>query len=179
MEQISVYYDDRDSRCREYIRCLNQYDNVRCKKASHYGEKMFIYEPEDIVGFIFSSNDGDVPAEISHIISRMIMNKRGKCFLIVTGGKKEMKALKSAVNHLEKRGYHVLRCCSPYLLEKKNLSVQEGIEKIMKDICEAENSQKVSDIEVYMKAEMKKSKSLRKKVWEEITKYVNYLKIKK
>lgn len=75
--------------------------------------------------------------EISHIISRMIMNKRGKCFLIVTGGNKEMKALKSAVNHLEKRGYHVLRCCSPYLLEKKNLSVQEGIEKIMKDICKA------------------------------------------
>ena len=57
--------------------------------------------------------------------------------------------------------------------------MQEGIEKIMKGICEAESSQKVSDIEVYMKAEMKKSKSLRKKVWEEITKYVNYLKIKK
>lgn len=75
--------------------------------------------------------------EISHIICRMIMNKRGKCFLIVTGGNKEMKALKSAVNRLEKRGYHVLRCCSPYLLEKKNLSVQEGIEKIMKDICKA------------------------------------------
>ena len=164
MEQISVYYDDRDSRCREYIRYLNQYDNVSCKKASLHGEKMFIYEPEDIVGFIFSSDDGEVPSEIIHIISRMIMNKRGKCFLIVTGGKKEMKALKSAVNHL---------------LEKKNLSVQEGIEKIMKGICEAESSQKVSDIEVYMKAEMKKSKSLRKKVWEEITKYVDYLKIKK
>lgn len=173
MERISVYYDDRDSRCSEYVRYFRQYDQVSCRKASHYGEKMFIFEPEDIVGFVFSSNDGEVSEEIRHIISRMIMNKNGKCFLMVVGGKKEMKALKSAVNYLEKRGYHVFQCSSPYLLSKKNLSVQEGIDSIMQKIYE-KDQKKMTDIEEHLKSEMKISRSIRKKVWKEIGRYIHY-----
>lgn len=134
MDKCTIYYDDTCKSSTTYAEQLGKSMEVECKRASNYKSNQLIYEPNHIVGFIFPSDNGRIPADMNRIILRIIMNKKSYVFLFVTDGAREMKAIKSAVDSLGSRGYQADCIYSKYILEKYHIA--DSTERIWKDIQE-------------------------------------------
>lgn len=71
---------------------------------------------------------------MSHIIWRIVADKNQDHMILVTGGKRELKAIESAQKDMEKRGYHVRHVYFRYLLEKYKVKGEEATDRILKDL---------------------------------------------
>lgn len=134
MEKCTIYYDDSKSSCRAAAEALSCYEEVTCKKTSEFARQTFIYEGSSNVGFIFESDKEKVPYAIKHIIWRIVMNKGGYVFVVVTGGAREFEALKTVNDELSQRGYQISNLYSKYIFEKNHLDSKEMITKIIQDM---------------------------------------------
>ncbi|MBO5461410.1 MAG: hypothetical protein J5983_06415, partial [Ruminococcus sp.] len=160
--------------CREYANYFEQYERVICKRISDYSDKILAFESEKNVGFVFSSTSKRLSDKVSQFLSHIIMDKKSRCFLMVTGGKRELGALKQAVHELESRGFRVGKCSSPYLLKKKETDVEKEIADIVKRIHMYDSDIRISDIEECYRQRIRSSKPLRNRIRKETKKYLKY-----
>lgn len=175
MDQITVYYDGDKSKCREYAEFLSKIENVTCKNAADYTEEFMIQESNSVVGFIYESGKETIPYSIKHVIWRLIMNKNGKCFVIVLGGSKELLSLREAAEELETRGYTVVKGYTQYFFEKNKMKPEESAAWVLNEV---ENHQEGSLLSKgrELKEELKTSSDLRKKLRKERKNYRMYRK---
>ena len=172
MNWCTVYYDDTKSSCREYAKLFGQYEGILCKPASEYIGYPLIYEENSAVGFVFESDKDNVPYAVRHIIWRIIMSKKGQYFLAVTGGDRELTAIRCAVEDLEVRGYEVSNVYSKYMFEKYHMELGISAEKIVSDLENGEEQ-----FRIYAKAAQGMSKKeLRKMLRNELKEYKKHKK---
>ena len=101
MEKLIIFYDDTRPSC---CRCISRFEgkeNVECRKASEYLEKSLFFATNARIGLVFESDDGKVPYVISHVIWRMNADKTKDHMILVTGGRREFKAIETARNDME------------------------------------------------------------------------------
>ena len=134
MEKLIIFYDDTKAGCCRCVSRFETYENVECRKASDYKDKTLIFATGAKVGFVFESENGKVPYAISHIIWRMVGDKKEEHMLLVTGGSREFRAIRSATKDMEKRGYHVRYIYTRYMLEKYKVKEEDAIEWRLTDI---------------------------------------------
>lgn len=134
MEKLIIFYDDAKAGCCRCAEKLAQYDHVECRKASDYREKSLIFATGAKIGLLFESENGRVPYGISHIIWRMTADKKKEHMILVTGGSRELKAIRTARRDMEKRGYNVRDIYTRYMLEKNRLSEEDAIEWVINDV---------------------------------------------
>lgn len=172
MRSVTIYYDDEKSICREYIEIFSEYEGITCKKVTDFGDTPIIFEDNDHVGFLFESTKEKIPSAVRHVIERLIMNKKGRCFVAVTGGRREMAALREANMELAKRGYQVKNVYSQYLFEKSHMDIIKAVEKMMED---AENE--LNNLELYkQRVEEHTNRQIRKYMRRELRAYKDYRK---
>lgn len=175
MSWCTVYYDDSRSSCREYVEIFEGYEGVLCKPASEYVEYSLIYEENSVVGFVFESDKDNVPYCIRHIFWRIIMSKKGQYFLAVTGGNRELTAIRCAVEDMEVRGYEVSNVYSKYMFEKYRMELELCVGKIVADM---ENGE--AQFRIYAQAVRGMSrKELRKMLRSELKEYKEHKKYRK
>lgn len=175
MDSLTIYYDDNKLKCTKYAELFSKYDNVICKKASDFLNRSVIHEENENVGFLFESNMEKVPYAVSHIIWKLIMNKPGNCFVMVTGGSREISALRTARTDLERRGYHVNSIYLQYIFDKYHMDIQEAVEKMMSDF---EMGYK-NILHYKEKAKNFTSKQIKKKLRKELQSYKHYYRKKR
>lgn len=134
MDKCTIYYDDTCKSSTEYAERLKELPEIECKPASAYKSNQLIYESNHTVGFLFPSDNGRLPEHMHRIMMRIIMNKKSYVLVCVTEGAREMKAIKSAVDCLNSRGYHADSIYSKYIFEKNHIA--DGTERILTDIRE-------------------------------------------
>lgn len=134
MEKLIIFYDDTKPSCCRCISSFQEHENVECRKITENLEKTLIFATGARVGLIFESDDGKVPYAVSHIIWRIVADKNQDHMILVTGGKRELKAIESAQKDMEKRGYHVRHVYFRYLLEKYKVKGEEATDRILKDL---------------------------------------------
>lgn len=170
MNNISIYYDDTQAICRQYIDCFLQHSNILCKAASNFSRQSILFETSPIVGFVCASDQA-----ISHVIETLVMDKKTQCFIIVTGCKKEIKEYKNILARLNTRGYHVTNGYIQYRFDKYQMNIEEAVERILRDIKSAQKSGiTLNEQYEYMKQSIKHSKGMRKKVLKEWSSYKKY-----
>lgn len=143
MEKLIIFYDDTRPSC---CRCISRFEgkeNVECRKASEYLEKSLFFATNARIGLVFESDDGKVPYVISHVIWRMNADKTKDHMILVTGGRREFKAIETARNDMEKRGYHVRNIYIRYMLEKYKLKEEDVAGWVLHDM---ETDQLKSDV---------------------------------
>lgn len=172
MDEITIYYEEKSS-CLLYLREFQKQGNIVLKKASDYSKEHMIYEKNHNVGFVFESCQQKIPYDISHIIWRLIMDKNGKCFVMVTGGQREFSTLKMAATDLESRGYKVVSGYTRYLGEKRKIG-EEQVVKIITEQLASEEVSSFSEVITRMKKEAKSSRANRKKLRTGIKEYYKY-----
>lgn len=101
MEKLIIFYDDTKPSCCRCISRFEEYENVECRKASDYLEKSLFFATNARIGLAFESDDGKVPYVISHVIWRMNADKTKDHMILVTGGRREFKAIETARNDME------------------------------------------------------------------------------
>lgn len=134
MEKLIIFYDDTKAGCCRCVSRFETYENVECRKVSDYKDKTLIFATGAKVGFVFESENGKVPYGISHIIWRMVADKKGEHIILVTGGRREFKAIRTASEDMEKRGYHVRNIYTRYILEKYKVREEEAIRWVLEDM---------------------------------------------
>lgn len=134
MENCTIYYEDTKHSCQLMAQKMSEYDNIMCKKASDFTRQTFVYEGSPNVGFIFESDKEQVPYEMKHVISRIVMDKSNYVFVVVTGGSREFESLKTVNDELSQRGYRLSNIYSKYVFEKHHMDQQEVIGKIIGDM---------------------------------------------
>lgn len=134
MENCTIYYDDTKRSCQLMARKMSEYENIICKKASDFTRQAFIYEGCANVGFLLESDKEQVPYEMKHVISRIVMDKSSYVFVVVTGGSREFKSLKTVNDELSQRGYRLSNIYSKYIFEKHHMDQQEVVGKIIGDM---------------------------------------------
>lgn len=172
MEEITIYYEEKSS-CQLYLKEFQQQGNVVLKKASDYAKEHMIFEKNHIVGFVFESDHKKIPYDISHIIWRLIMDKNGKCFVMVTGGQSELTTLKMAATNLESRGYKVVSGYTRYLGEKRKISSEEVVKIIIERLF-SEEVFSFSEVITQIKKEVRSSRIKRHKIRKGIKDYHKY-----
>lgn len=101
MEKLIIFYDDTKPSCCRCISRFEEYENVECRKASDYLEKSLFFATNARIGLVFESDDGKVPYVISYVIWRMNADKTKDHMILVTGGRREFKAIETARNDME------------------------------------------------------------------------------
>ncbi|MCC2256005.1 hypothetical protein LKD70_16560 [Ruminococcus sp. CLA-AA-H200] len=134
MEKIIIFYDDTKTACIRAAEKFGAHENTECRKASEYRDKTLVFAMDAKVGFIFEAENGRVPYVISHIIWRMSADKNREHMLMVTGGRRELKAIRTAEKDMEKRGYHVGSIYTRYILDKYKLTEDESVGLIIEDM---------------------------------------------
>lgn len=109
MEKLIIFYDDAKAGCCRCVSRFETYENVECRKVSDYKDKTLI-------------------------IWRMVADKKGEHMILVTGGRREFKAIRTASEDMEKRGYHVRNIYTRYILEKYKVREEEAIEWVLEDM---------------------------------------------
>lgn len=138
MQSVTVYYDDQKESCRKYAEIFAGYEYVECKKISECADKNIIFENSERVGFLFESDREMVPYSMKRVIQKIVMNKKGKYFVNVTGGSRELSAAKMAYNDLESRGYKAANIYSQYYFEKCRLNAEQAVKQILDNIEKAD-----------------------------------------
>lgn len=171
MYSVTIYYDDK-SVCREYIEAFSRYDGITCKRAEDYQEIPFIFEENDNVGFLFESTKEKIPPAVRYVMERLVMNKNGRCFVAVIGGRREIAALRESGTELKKRGYKVKNIYSQYMFEKYHLDIESAVKKMTDDV---ENEQ--NNLELHREwAQEQTAKQMRRYLRRELKQYKNYKK---
>lgn len=134
MEKMIIFYDDTKASCCRYAEGFQKQENVECRKASDYQGKTLIFATGARIGLVFESDNGKVPYAVSHIIWRMTADKKAEHMVLVTGGRREFKAIRAAKTDMEKRGYHVENIYIRYMIEKYKLKEEDTIEWILNDM---------------------------------------------
>lgn len=134
MKSVTVYYEEQKESCRKCAELFSAYDGVVCRKISECRDEKILYEENERVGFLFESEREKVPAAVLQVIRRLIMNKTGKCFVYVTGGSRELTALKKACLELESRGYHSMNAYSRYFFQKYHMDPKEIVLHILENL---------------------------------------------
>ena len=134
MGKIIIFYDDTKASCCRWIGRFEGHEDVECRKASDYAEKRLIFATGAKVGLIFESQNGKVPYAVSHIIWRMTADKKEKHMILVTGGRRELKAIRAAETDMEKRGYSIENIYIRYILDKYKVKEEEAVEWILDDL---------------------------------------------
>jgi hypothetical protein len=172
METV-IFYDDKKSSCRQYAEELMKYEDVICKKASEYQNKTVIFELDNHVGFLFESENGKIPKAITHVICSTVMGKKETPILIVTGGGREIKAIKSAKDTLNTRGYSIKNIYTKYVFDKYDYNVIAAVRQIMSDVENQKENLLFKDktrglsskqLKKHIRMEVKAYKSYRKKI---------------
>lgn len=134
MGKIIIFYDETKASCCRWISRFEGHDNVECRKASDYAEKRLIFATGAKIGLVFESENGKVPYAVSHIIWRMTADKKEEHMILVTGGRRELKAIQAAEADMEKRGYYVGNIYIRYMLDKYKVKEEEAVEWILNDM---------------------------------------------
>ncbi len=171
VKKIVIFYDDTKTTCREYARMLEKHGQVECRKASEELNHTLIFAGEGKFGLMFESNYGEVPYEILHVIWRITADKKEHPVLLITGGSREFKALRTAAHELGQRGYIVKNIYSRYLIQKQKMKTEDAVEWIIHDL--EENRENIPEKE-QLKAMNKRE--LRRRLREELKSYKKYAK---
>lgn len=134
MGKIIIFYDETKASCCRWISRFEGHDNVECRKASDYAEKRLIFATGAKIGLVFESENGKVPYAVSHIIWRMTADKKEEHMILVTGGRRELKAIRAAEADMEKRGYYIGNIYIRYMLDKYKVKEEEAVEWILNDM---------------------------------------------
>lgn len=173
MEEITIFYDDTKKSCRDFAKFFEKYDNVVCKKASEYVGEPIILNTSQKIGLIFESENGKVPYCMSHIIWKSVASKKRTHMILVTGGKREFRAVKRAKTEMEQRGYRVANVYTRYLLEKDSSNIASWVYWIMDDLTLGQEN--ILHKEKYTNLT---KKAIRKHLREEMKQYRKYEKQK-
>lgn len=134
MEKLILFYDDTKPSCCRCISSFQKHENVECRKMSDNQDKTLIFATGAKIGLVFESENGKVPYTVSHIIWRVVADKNQEHMILVTGGKRELKAIETAQKDMDKRGYHTGHIYFRYLLEKYKVKGEEATDRILKDM---------------------------------------------
>lgn len=134
MEKIIIFYDDTKASCCRWAERFQEHENVECRKTSDYAENRLIFATGAKIGLVFESENGKVPYSVSHIIWRMTADKKEDHMILVTGGRRELKAIRTAETDMEKRGYNVKNIYIRYMLDKYKVKEQEAVSWILDDM---------------------------------------------
>lgn len=134
MEKLILFYDDTKPSCCRCISSFQKHENVECRKMSDNQDKTLIFATGAKIGLVFESENGKVPYTVSHIIWRVVADKNQDHMILVTGGKRELKAIETAQKDMDKRGYHTGHIYFRYLLEKYKVKGEEATDRILKDM---------------------------------------------
>ncbi len=173
-EKLIIFYDDTKKSCRDCIREFEAYGYVECRRVSDYQKKTMIYATEAKIGLVFEGEDGKVPDSVLHVIRRLIADKKENHMLLVTGGRREFKAIKTAREEMNQRGYSVSNIYSRYLLQKHKLKQDAAVNWILYELSEGQET--VSPREKYRDMD---KKELRQHLRQEIKAYRSYQKQQK
>lgn len=136
MKKLVIFYDDAKQSCCDYVSEFAKHENVEVRKASEHRDKSMIFATGASIGLVFESKNGKIPYEISHVIWRLIADKKESHMILVTGGSRELKAIRSAKNEMGQRGYQVKNVYSKYTLQKRKLEGPAAVEDILEDLTE-------------------------------------------
>ena len=134
MEKLILFYDDTKPSCCRCISSFQKHENVECRKMSDNQDKTLIFATGAKIGLVYESENGKVPYTVSHIIWRVVADKNQEHMILVTGGKRELKAIETAQKDMDKRGYHTGHIYFRYLLEKYKVKGEEATDRILKDM---------------------------------------------
>ncbi len=118
-DKCTVYYDDTNKSSTFFSEQLSRHPNIEIKKASDYKDETMIVASDRIIGFVFPSENGEIPYNIIY-------------------GSREMRALKSSIDILTARDYIISHAYSKYVFEK--LQVENPPEKIWEDLGNNESA---------------------------------------
>lgn len=169
MEKLIIFYDDTKASCCRCISRFEQRENVECRKMSDYKDKSLIFASGARLGLVFESENGKVPFAVSHIIWRVVADKNSEHMILVTGGRREFSAVRTAREDMEKRGYHVRNIYSRYLLEKHRIKEEDAVAWIMDDMETGQVRDRIEDKDKNMSR-----KELRKELRGEFRAYRKY-----
>lgn len=136
LKKLVIFYDDTKQSCCDYVSEFEKYGNVDVRKASEHRDKSMIFATGASIGLVFESKNGKIPYEISHVIWRLIADKKESHMILVTGGSRELKVIQTAKNEMEQRGYQVKNVYSKYTLQKRKLEGAAAVEGILADLAE-------------------------------------------
>ncbi|MFR9145322.1 MAG: hypothetical protein ACLVJ4_01695 [Mediterraneibacter sp.] len=134
MDKIIIFYDDTRPGCCRIAAEWEKAENVECRKASEYLDKTFVFATNARIGLVSESENGKIPYIISHIIWRLVGDKNGQHMILVSGGRRELKAIRTAINDMAKRGYHVRYIYTRYMLEKYKIKEEDAVHWILNDM---------------------------------------------
>lgn len=134
MEKLIIFYDDTKKSCIDCAEKFGEHEQVECRKISENQEQSIVFATGARVGLIFESENGKLPYGVSHIIWRIVAEKDKNYMILVTGGIRELKAARNAINDLGERGYHMASVYTRYILEKNKVTTEEAVDWILKDI---------------------------------------------
>lgn len=161
MGKTIIFYDDTKKSCSKCADSFAEHENVECRKMSDYADKTLVFATGARIGLIFESENGKLPYAASHIIWRAVADKNADHMILVTGGQRELNAIRTARDDMEKRGYHVAHIYIRYILEKYKLREENAVNWILDDM---ETGQSGKDLQNKYKDMSKKelAKSLRR-----------------
>lgn len=171
MKKLIIFYDDTKTSCCGYTERFSQYQNVECRKASDVGNQRLIFARNCRVGLVFESENGKVPYAIMHVIWRLIADKKERHLLLVSGGKRELRAIHAAAENLRQRGYHPGYIYTGYQFEKQKVKEGETVPWIMSELQEEKENVPLKDSLKNMS-----KRELRKQLRKEIKQYRQYKK---
>ena len=161
MGKTIIFYDDTKKNCCGCARQFAEQENVECRKISDYLDKKLIFATGARLGFVFESENGKVPYGVSHIVWRVVADKNGDHMILVTGGRRELAAIRTIRDDMEKRGYHASHIYIRYILEKYKLREEDAVKWMLNDM---ETGQSRKDLQNKYKDMTKKelARSLRR-----------------
>ena len=177
-DTLTVYYDDSRQNCREAAERFSGYDGVICRKASDYRQQQIIFAQGERIGLVFDSQNGKLHFAISHIIWKIAASKSKTHMIFVTGGKRELRALQTAREEMEQRGYHVENVYARYFFERSRVAPDGAVEQIVREMTEKRGNVPSVSGRRLAKKEVRRllwtEKKLRKRLWEEHRQYQKY-----
>jgi len=137
-DKCTVYYDDTNKSSALFAEQLSRHPDIEIKKASDYKAESMIVASNRMIGFVFPSENGELPYNIKHIMWKMIMKKSNHTFLVVSDGSRELRAVKSAIDVLGARGYIISHVYSKYIFEK--LQEENPAQRVLEDLGNNESA---------------------------------------
>lgn len=134
LNSYQIYYDAQKQSCTEAAALLKAIlPSVTLIPISECREYL-IFTENNSIGFIFQSSHGKLPEEIKYITSHLVVNKKSYLFALITGGSRELTALKALSDKLKTRGMHLSSAYTEYMLNKFSSDSVRQMEKIALDL---------------------------------------------
>ena len=172
MEKLIIFYEDAKQSCREFAQSLEKYENVECRKASEYKDQGLFFSRNCRTGLVFESQNGKIPDVISQIIWRVVAEKKESHMIYVTGGSRELLALRRAKENIQTRGYTAKYIYTGYILEKCHMDKNSAAEFIMDSLNNDRENVPAEE------TANPSRRAIRKQLWQERKEYRKYKKRK-